>query len=145
MTPFVYEATIRRVIDGDSVVCDISCGFDIYLNKQNVRLYKIDTPETRGGTSELKALGYAAKQYVKEELPAGAQVLLKTYIDGRGKFGRLLASIYKKEGSGYETKSINQKLLEMRLAVEYMGQSKSDIVIAHNANVAYHQDKGLLK
>ena len=70
---------------------------------------------------------------------------MKTYIDGRGKFGRLLASIYKKEGSGYETKSINQKLLEMRLAVEYMGQSKSDIVIAHNANVAYHQDKGLLK
>lgn len=145
MTPFVYEAEVCRVIDGDSVVCNISCGFDIYLNKQNIRLYKIDTPETRGGTAELKALGYAAKNYVKEELPPGSKVLVRTYIDGRGKFGRLLASIYKSEGDGFATKSINSRLLEMRLAVEYMGQSKADIMIAHHANVRYHQESGLLR
>ena len=84
----ICKATVVRVIDRDSVVFDVDCRFDITLKDQNCRLYAIDTAETRGGTPDLKALGNLAKDYVKEELPEGSSVLLKTYIDKRGKFGR---------------------------------------------------------
>ena len=30
--------------------------------------------------------------------------MLRTYIDKRGKFGRVLASIYKQEGDGFQTR-----------------------------------------
>ena len=92
---YTYKAQIVRVIDGDSIVCNIDCGFDVFLNNQNVRLYGIDTAETRGGTPQLKALGNLAKDYLKKELPEGSTVRLRTYIDKRGKFGRVLASIFK--------------------------------------------------
>ena len=139
---YTYKARISRVIDGDSVVCDIDCGFDIALNNQNVRLYAIDTAETRGGTVETKALGNLAKDYLKNELPEGCTVMLRTYIDKRGKFGRVLASIYKQEGDGFQTRSLNTALLDMRLAVEYHGQSKAEVMAQHLENVKYHQDLG---
>ena len=47
---YLYKATVVRVIDGDSVVFDVDCGFDITLKNQNCRLYAIDAAETRGGT-----------------------------------------------------------------------------------------------
>ena len=51
MTPaYQYSATVIRWIDGDSVILDIDCGFDLALKGQNVRLMGIDTSETRGGT-----------------------------------------------------------------------------------------------
>ena len=53
---YLYEALIR-CIDGDSVVFDIDCGFDVTLKNQSVGLYGIDTSETRGGTEDLKILG----------------------------------------------------------------------------------------
>tara|TARA_R100001086_G_C11811947_1_gene251778 strand:+ start:508 stop:984 length:477 start_codon:yes stop_codon:yes gene_type:complete len=139
---YLYKATVVRVIDGDSVVFDVDCGFDITLKDQNCRLYAIDTAETRGGTPDLKALGNLAKDYVKRELPEGSSVLLRTYVDKRGKFGRLLASVYREEGDGYETKSLNSALLDMHLAVEYHGQSKDEAIEQHLMNVKYHKDRG---
>lgn len=139
---YTYKAQIVRVIDGDSIVCNIDCGFDVFLNNQNVRLYGIDTAETRGGTPELKALGNLAKDYLKKELPEGSTVRLRTYIDKRGKFGRVLASIFKGEGDGFQTKSLNTVLLDMRLAVAYMGQSKAEITDQHLEHVKYHVELG---
>ena len=52
---YTYKAQISRIIDGDSVVCLIDLGFSVML-KQSVRLFAIDTAETRGGTPETKAL-----------------------------------------------------------------------------------------
>ena len=109
---YTYKAQISRIIDGDSVVCLIDLGFSVML-KQSVRLFAIDTAETRGGTQGTKALGNLAKDYLKNELPEGCTVMLRTYIDKRGKFGRVLASIYKQEGDGFQTKSLNTALLDM--------------------------------
>ena len=36
-----------RVIDGDTVDVDIDLGFGVWLRKQRIRLYGIDTPESR--------------------------------------------------------------------------------------------------
>ena len=62
MTPaYQYSATVIRWIDGDSVILDIDCGFDLALKGQNVRLMGIDTSETRGGTLDLKWLGNSSE------------------------------------------------------------------------------------
>ena len=52
---WLYHATCERVVDGDSIILTIDAGFDVLLKSQSVRLYGIDTAETRGGTPELKA------------------------------------------------------------------------------------------
>lgn len=139
---YTYKATIRSVYDGDSCRIDLDLGMGVWMHNQSVRLYGIDTAEIRGGTVETKALGNLAKDYLKNELPEGSTVLLRTYIDKRGKFGRVLASIYKQEGDGFQTKSLNAALLDMRLAVEYHGQSKEEVMAQHDENVKYHQELG---
>ena len=139
---YTYKATIRSVYDGDSCRCDLDLGLGVWLHNQSIRLYGIDTAEIRGGTVETKALGNLAKDYLKNELPEGCTVMLRTYIDKRGKFGRVLASIYKQEGDGFQTRSLNTALLDMRLAVEYHGQSKAEVMAQHLKNVKYHQELG---
>lgn len=142
---YLYKATVVRCVDGDSVIFDIDCGFDIQLKAQSVRLYGIDTAETRGGTPELKVLGNIAKDYVTQMIPVGSEVLLKTHLDRKGKFGRILAEIYMPETvgvEGYQEKSLNQILLDELLAVPYHGQSKEDIINQHLINVEHHKAEG---
>jgi len=136
---------VVRCIDGDSVVFDIDCGFDIQLRGQSTRLFGIDTAETRGGTDDLKALGNLAKSYVIQMLPEGSEVLLKTHLDKKGKFGRILAEVYMLEApdtEGYQPKSLNDILLDELLAVPYHGQSKEDIINQHLINVEHHKAQG---
>jgi len=142
---YSYKATVVRCIDGDSVVFDIDCGFDIQLRGQSTRLFGIDTAETRGGTDDLKALGNLAKSYVIQMLPEGSEVLLKTHLDKKGKFGRILAEVYMLEApdtEGYQPKSLNDILLDELLAVPYHGQSKEDIINQHLINVEHHKAQG---
>jgi len=142
---YLYKATVVRCVDGDSVIFDIDCGFDIQLRAQSVRLYGIDTAETRGGTDELKALGNLAKDYVSQMIPEGSEVLLKTHLDGRGKFGRILAEVFMPEApdtEGYQPRSLNDILLDELLAVPYHGQSKEDIINQHLINVQHHRAEG---
>lgn len=142
---YLYKATVVRCIDGDSVVFDIDCGFDIRLKGQSTRLFGIDTAETRGGTDDLKALGNLAKSYVIQMLPEGSEVLLKTHLDKKGKFGRILAEVYMLEApdtEGYQPKSLNDILLDELLAVPYHGQSKDDIINQHLINVEHHKAQG---
>ena len=44
---FVYNATLERIVDGDTFDCCLDLGFDVKLHKQRVRLAGIDTPESR--------------------------------------------------------------------------------------------------
>ena len=142
---WLYHATCERVVDGDSIIPTIDAGFDILLSKQSVRLYGIDTAETRGGTPELKALGLLAKDYVTQMVPEGSELLIRTHMDGRGKFGRILAELYLPEApdiEGFQERSLNTILLDELLAVSYHGQSKEDIINQHLINVEHHKGEG---
>ena len=116
---YEYRATIRRVVDGDTVDVTLDLGFNILYNSR-IRLLGIDTPESRTRDLEEKARGLAAKDRVKELCPVGSSVTLKTTKDGRGKFGRILGEIFV---SGI-VQSINQVLVEEGHAVEYFGGKK---------------------
>ena len=140
---YSYLAVVsqRGVIDGDSVCFDVDLGFSIILKNQNTRLFGIDAAETRrveGGSEDLKKLGLYAKAFVQEALPLGTRVTLVTYKDRRGKFGRLLAEVYLDANE----LSLNQQLVEEKLAVSYFGQDRKEILAEHYACVEHHLKLG---
>ena len=59
---YEYKIIIDRWVDGDTVDVDIDLGFDVVLKKQRVRLYEIDTPESRTRDLEEKKFGLASKK-----------------------------------------------------------------------------------
>ena len=44
---YTYSCKILRVVDGDTVDVDIDLGFGVWMVKQRIRLYGVDTPESR--------------------------------------------------------------------------------------------------
>ena len=112
---FVYNATLDRIIDGDTFDCILDLGFDVKLHKQRVRLYGIDTPESRTRNLAEKKLGLAAKERLKE-LCVGN---FKVKSLGKGKYGRILGIPYAEDGQ-----DICQMLIDEGHAVEYHGGKK---------------------
>ena len=86
ITPYIYNCTIDRVIDGDTIDVNIDLGFSVILKKQRVRLAGIDTPESRTRNKAEKVLGLEAKKRLIEL--CGDSIMLKSL--GRGKFGKFL-------------------------------------------------------
>ena len=140
MEPFCYRATVVRVVDGDTIRLDIDLGFDIVLNNQSVRLYRVDTPECRTRDLKEKAAGLLAKSVVKGFVDQGSKVVIKTYLDTKGKFGRILGTIITDEGV-----NINEHLINNNYAVEYYGQSKDDVNSLHQENYNELVDRGELE
>ena len=63
---FEYKCKLVRVIDGDTVDIDIDLGFGVWMKKQRIRLYGIDTPESRTKDKVEKVFGRAAKKRLEE-------------------------------------------------------------------------------
>ena len=59
-----YRAKVIKIVDGDTVDLDIDLGFDVVLANQRVRLYGIDTPESRTRDAEEKYYGKLSKQFL---------------------------------------------------------------------------------
>ena len=116
-----------RVVDGDTVDVDIDLGFGIWLRKQRIRMYGIDTPESRTSDPIEKVYGKAATAYLVNWTNAGG-LTLKTHKDGKGKYGRILGELW------YGDVNINIKMIEEHHAVRYHGQSKEEIAEEHLAN-----------
>lgn len=116
--PFVYNAEVDRIVDGDTLDCIIDLGYSVKLHKQRVRLVGIDTPESRTRDLAEKKLGLAAKQRLKEL--CGERIILKSH--GKGKYGRILGEIFTEDGE-----DICKILIKEGHAVEYWGGKKTKI------------------
>ena len=126
---YEYNCKIVRVVDGDTVDVDIDLGFAVWLNKQRIRLFGVDTPESRTRDAEEKKFGILAKNFVKGRLPVGSMQILRTRMDdSRGKFGRILGEFV------LEETTLNQLLIVTNNGVPYFGQSKEEIEKAHLEN-----------
>jgi len=128
---FEYKCKLVRVIDGDTVDIDIDLGFGVWLRKQRIRMYGIDTPESRTRDLEEKKYGLAAKEFLQKWTGAG-ELTIKTHKDAKGKFGRILGELWV-----FDT-NVNKKMIEEHHAVEYHGQSKEEIAEQHIINRRYH-------
>ena len=140
-----YRCTIRRVVDGDTVDVDIDLGFGIWVRNERVRLYGIDTPESRTRDLEEKKCGIYAKQCVEAFMPVDSNQTLKTYKDKVGKFGRVLGEfiIYDPEQDRQTT--INEYMIRNKIGVAYSGKSKNDIKQEHLDNRKYLYESGKIK
>ena len=112
MKPYYYKCTLIKVIDGDTIDVDIDLGFGVTLSNQRLRLYGINTPETRTRDLEEKRRGLIAKERVQELCEDTLEIL----SHGKGKYGRILATPF---NNGV---NICQQLLDEDLAVEYYGK-----------------------
>ena len=88
-------------------------------------MYGIDTPESRTSDDVEKVYGNAAKDFLIDWICSG-DLTLKTFKDGKGKYGRILGEIWY---AGEH--NINQLLIENNHAVRYYGQSKEEIQASH--------------
>mgnify|MGYP003982653683 CR=1 FL=1 len=126
-----YKAKVIKVIDGDTIRLDIDLGFSIIMVNQTVRLFGIDTPESRTRDKKEKYYGNLSKDYVKKHCPKGSYITLHTTLDKKGKFGRILGSIF------VDGKNLNKQMIKEHLAVEYYGQGKDEIEQKHLDNRKY--------
>ena len=131
---YEYRCKIDRVVDGDTVDVDIDLGFGIWLRKERVRLYGIDTPESRTRDLEEKKYGLAAKSFVQDLLPVGSMQTLRTRKDDKGKFGRILGEFVVYDTLVDALRTLNQIMIDRHYGVEYHGQSKQDIAEEHLRN-----------
>ena len=131
---YEYRCKVVKVIDGDTVDVDIDLGFGVWLHKERVRLYGIDTPESRTRDLEEKKYGLAAKAFLTGMLDYKGGIILKTHKDATGKFGRILGELWRT--TDYADKSINDYMVEKHHAAAYMGQSKTHIEEQHIKNRA---------
>jgi micrococcal nuclease len=134
---YEYSCTVDRVVDGDTIDVVLDLGFDIMF-KSRVRLYGIDTPESRTRNKDEKIRGKMAGAFLKDAVDNGTKVVIETKLkDSRGKYGRVLGNVV------VDGLNINEAMIENFLAVAYFGQSKDDIEEEHLVNRQKLIDLGL--
>ena len=117
---YEYSAEVLRVVDGDTVDVLIDCGFSTF-RKERVRLHGIDAPESRTRDKEEKVRGLAAKARLQELIKnTSKKVTIKTELDKKGKYGRILGVIWDKE----KKKNFNKMLVSEGHAKKYFGGKK---------------------
>ena len=129
---YEYKVKVRRVVDGDTVDVDIDLGFGVWLYKQRVRLYGIDTPESRTRDLEEKKFGLKAKEYLKKWITTEDDRVVSLLSHGSGKFGRILGELFVTFNS--DKVNVNETMIEDHHAVKYHGQSKDEIAERHLQN-----------
>ena len=125
---YEYTCKVERVVDGDTCDVVLDLGFNI-LHKCRVRLFGIDTPESRTRDLDEKARGILAKNYLKDAIETGKKVVIQTKLkDSKGKFGRVLGDVV------VDGININQSMIDDYHAVKYFGQNKQAIKAMHMSN-----------
>jgi micrococcal nuclease len=111
---YLYNATVTRVVDGDTIDVIIDLGFSITF-KTRMRLEGLDAMETNDKDPTVREMGLKAKKFLTDLL-TGKEVTLVSHKPD--KYGRYLATIYL---GGI---SVNLQLLKEGLAVSYNGGKK---------------------
>ena len=130
---------VTKVVDGDTIDVLLDMGFDIKY-KSRVRLFGIDTPESRTRNKEEKVRGLLSKVYLKDAIKKAKKLTIKTHKGSEtGKFGRILGEIF---ADGI---NLILKMCTEGYAVLYYGQNKSLVEAEHMKNKNKLIRKGILK
>lgn len=129
---YEYRCKVVKIVDGDTVDVDIDLGFGVWLKKERIRMFGIDTPESRTRDLDEKKYGLMAKNYITKLLDDEGGIVLKTRKDAEGKYGRILGELWRT--TDFADTSINELMIKNHHAVSYHGQSKEDIAEQHIKN-----------
>lgn len=115
---YVFKAIVLEVVDGDTLLVDVDCGFEI-KKKERIRLAGIDCPESI--TDE----GKEAAAWVRNQLARVPFIMLRTTkVDINGRFlGHVFYSLddtMDKEDIYREGRMLNQELLDKGFAKPYL-------------------------
>jgi len=125
---YQYKCEVTRVVDGDTIDVILDLGFNV-LHKARVRLFGIDTPESRTRDKDEKVRGKMASKFLQNAIDSGDVVKIRTRLkDSRGKFGRVLGTVVVDEVD------INEAMCDAYLAVSYYGQHKDEVEAEHMEN-----------
>jgi endonuclease YncB( thermonuclease family) len=121
----MYEYGIRykRLIDGDTFVCDIDLGFGIWLVDQRCRLFGVDTPEKN--TTDGKAAAETAKEWFTSRQNTSERFSI-TVLQKADKYGRRLVHVK----TDKSPTTLNTEILKSLGTVEYFGGTKRKLVKA---------------
>ena len=125
---YEYKCEVTKVVDGDTIDVIADLGFSI-LHKCRVRLFGIDTPESRTRDLDEKVRGKLASKFLSDAIQNGEDVILRSELkDSKGKYGRVLGTII------VDGVDVNQQMVDKHLAVKYYGQSKKEVEDEHLKN-----------
>lgn len=105
MTTWKVPATVKRVIDGDSIAVQLDLGWKIYYNT-TIRVAGMDAPELNTDQGKL------AREYVTGLLPAGTIVTVVSH--SLDKYGRVLGAVLLPDGT-----NLTELLISQGFAIEY--------------------------
>ena len=108
---YEYRARVVKVVDGDTIDCDVDLGF--YLTtRQRFRILGIDAPEVRGAEKEA---GRISKHWLWTKLmPRGEGQWVVLQTEKADSFGRWLSSVTLEDGT-----NIASEMIRLQLASEY--------------------------
>lgn len=129
---YVYHAVVRRIVDGDTVDCDIDLGFDQWIHRARVRLKGVDAPETRTLDLVEKAYGLMVARRVEELLPVGSTVTLFSHEYRRDGFGRIIGDFEMSNGN-----LLTHALLEERLVTKWNPDDRVGMHIQERENLEW--------
>ena len=122
---YTFKATIERIVDGDTALVHVDCGFGIW-KRQYLRFRGLNCPELS------TAPGQAVKRFIESRIKPNDFVVIKTHKDD--KYGRYLVDVWyaptiiagpttswDKNKVAAEGIYLNQELLDNRLAVVMKG------------------------
>lgn len=110
----VTEATVVRVVDGDTAVFRLEGG-----ESEKTRFIGIDTPES---TNSIERYGREAAAYTKDALSPGDTVYLELDVEKRDRYGRLLAYVWLERPERADESEIRTYMLNARLALDGYAQ-----------------------
>lgn len=110
---YEYSAKCVSVYDGDTITVDLDLGFNTHRRGIKIRLLGINTPEIRGGTEATKAEGRRSRDWLEKKI-LDKEIVLKTYKDKKGKYGRWLGKIFLPGET--DKASLNDQMVNLGLA-----------------------------
>nr|DAY45140.1 MAG TPA: SNc [Caudoviricetes sp.] len=111
----VYQVSVQRVVDGDTIVVDFPTG-----ERERVRLIGVNTPETVHPKKPVEYYGKEASAFTKKEL-AGRKVWLQMDVQVRDRYRRALGYVWM-EKPGENEKAVRRGMFNARLILEGYGQ-----------------------
>ncbi len=102
-------AACLRVIDGDTILCNLTCPCCKIISQQRVRLARIQAPELK---SDNHAQALAAKKYLAAFIQGQMIEVLVTRA-WPDRYGRVLGEVY------YRNQNMSDIMLEAKHAVEW--------------------------
>jgi micrococcal nuclease len=92
-TLYHYKAVVTSVYDGDTCTVDIDLGLNTWIKGEKLRLYRINAPELRGAE---RMEGLKSRDFLRKKI-LNKEILIETFKDKKGKYGRYLAEIWIEE------------------------------------------------